>query len=257
MSDTKPALYPSSIRGGGKESDAYAKAKRALWAEIISGSTGLLLTFFVMAHLTLESSILLGKEFYQAVVLFMEETVPLGRLLVIIISIIFFVHFVYAARKIPAKLAGRRVMKELGKSLEKSKSMWNQLPSDISQKKHFETGLWLWQVRTGMIVLALGSFHLVLAAWNIFTDMGYADHAGLSMAVSTARVASGLWLLYLALGVSVVVHMSFGVYRLAVKWLSDSWFNRKTALLVSRLILWFFIILNVAAVLGLAGLLRP
>jgi fumarate reductase subunit C len=256
MGDTKPDLYPGSIRGGGKDSDLYAKAKRAMWAEIISGGTGLFLTFFIMMHLTLESSILLGDNVYQIIVDLMEGKLPLAQVLIFVITIAFFIHFIYASRKIPAKLAERRKMKELGLSLKKSSSQWNQPPSEIQLKKHFETGLWLWQVRTGMIVLALGSFHLFLVAWNIFTNMGFADNSGLAAQISKSRVQSGLWLLYLGLGITVVVHMSIGIYRLAVKWVSDSWFDRKKAYLVCRLLLFIFIMLNIAAVLGLAGKLK-
>jgi fumarate reductase subunit C len=256
MADTKQTLYPQSVRGGGRESDAYKKAKKTMWAEIISGGTGLALTLFIMSHLTLESTILLGQDVYQKVVELMEGTLPMGKVLVVIITILFFLHFVYASRKIPPKLAERRRMKRLGIDLSDSKYKWKQKGSAIALRRHFETTLWIWQYRTGMMVLAMGAFHLFLVAWNIFTDMGFADHAGLAAVISRSRVASGLWVLYLALGLTVVVHMSFGVYRLAVKWVSDTWFNRKYAFVTARLMLVVFTLLNVAAVLGLMGQLN-
>ena len=88
-------------------------------------------------------------------------------------------------------------MLELGKSIKDSTERWKQDPkSDIRQRRHFETSLWIWQVRTGMIVLAMGAFHLILVGWNIFTNMGIAEQAsGITAEVSTSRVESGLWIL--------------------------------------------------------------
>ena len=167
----------------------------------------------------------------------------------------FFIHFVWASRKIPGKLEERKRMMELGKKIKGSKKRWQQdKKADTKLRKHFETSLWIWQVRTGMIVLATGAFHLILVAWNIFTNMGVeGQHPGISAEVAMSRVESGLWILYLILMFAVVAHMSIGVYRLLVKWLADTWFVRKYAKMVFYFLFWFFTILGIATAIGLAG----
>ena len=139
-----------------------------------------------------------------------------------------------------------------GLPLSSSSGKWNQNPKNYTAlRKHKATNLWIWQVRTGMIVLALGSFHLLLVLWNIFTDMGYADTHGLTAEIASSRVESGLWILYFVLGVSIVLHTSVGLYRLAIKWLADK-LNRKFIQVVINMIFWFYLILNISGVLALA-----
>ncbi len=253
MNEVKTNLYPQSVKGGGKGSRAWSKSMRVLRAEIISGGTGLLLASFIMGHLVLESSILLGKETYEMVAGFMEKTLPIAQVSIFVITIVFFFHFVYAGRKIPGRLAERRRMMELGLSIKKASGRWQQKKNAIRQRKHSETSLWLWQVRTGMTVLALGAFHLFLVMWNLFTDMGFADTHGFTAQISSSRVESGLWILYILLGFAVIVHMTIGLYRLAVKWISDTRLNRKTAYAICLVLFMVYVILNIAAVLGLAG----
>ena len=253
MNNMTTELYPQSIRGGGKKSEAYLKSRRAMIAELVSGISGLMLAGFIFGHLVLEGTMLLGKDFYDVVAYYMEHPLPLAQISVFSIGIIFFIHFVYASRKIPAKLYERKRMMEIGLSIKKAKKRWNQPKSDIMLRRHLETSLWIWQVRTGMIVLACGAFHLFLVTWNIFTDMGYADASGLTARIASSRVESGLWILYLILGISVVAHLAIGLYRLAVKWISDTWLTRRWAFVLCNIIFWFYFILCIAGVAALAG----
>lgn len=256
MSEIKTELYPQATRGGGRQSAAYIKARRDLYAEIISGLTGLLLAGFILGHLILEGTMLFGKDLYEVVAYYMEHPLPIAQISVFAIGIFFFIHFVYASRKIPAKLYERKRMMEIGLSIKKSRGKWNQPKNDIQLRPHRATSLWIWQVRTGMIVLACGSFHLFLVAWNIFTDMGYAEKAGLTAQIASSRVESGLWILYLVLGIAIVTHTSIGLYRLAVKWLSGKYFSRRLAMLAISLVFIFYTILTVAGVAALAGKLE-
>lgn len=255
MTDVDSELYTGALSHKGEDSKAYRNARKALIDEWISGITGAILALFIWAHLLAESSILLGKEAYDATADFLEHTIPIAQPMVFIIIIVFFVHFVWASRKIPGKLRDRKRMLELGISLKRAKDRWNQDPqSDIRLRNHFETSLWIWQVRTGMIVLATGAFHLFLVMWNIFTDMGVSAQApGLSAEIATSRVGSGLWILYAVLMISVVAHMAIGIYRLSVKWFADTWFIRKYARAFFYFLFWFFTILGVATIIGLAG----
>ncbi|MBC8400622.1 MAG: hypothetical protein H8E14_03955 [Candidatus Marinimicrobia bacterium] len=255
MTSLDTELYPSAKSRHGKTSEAYRIARKAIRDEWISGLTGAVLAAFIWFHLLFESSILFGRTVYDKLALLLEYPLPIAHLTLIVISIVFFVHFVWASRKIPGKLQERKRMLELGVSLKKANKRWQQDPkSDIRLRKHFETSLWIWQVRTGMIVLAAGAFHLILIAWNIFTDMGIVGQKpGISAEIATARVESGLWLLYAILMLAVVIHMAIGVYRLLVKWLADTWLVRKYARILFYFLLWFFIIVGTATTIGLAG----
>ena len=255
MSSLKTELYPEAMSRHSKTSEAHLKAKRAIRNEWISGLSGAFLAMFICGHLILESSILLGKDAYQATVHLLEVTIPIAKPIVIFVSIVFFYHFVWASRKIPGKLEDRKRMMELGKKIKGSKKIWNQdRKLETSLVRHFETSLWIWQVRTGMIVLATGAFHLILVAWNIFTNMGVSgQQPGLSADIATQRVESGLWILYAVLMLAVVTHMAIGVYRLLVKWFADTWFTRKYSRIVFYFLFWFYIILGIAATIGLAG----
>lgn len=255
MSIMKTELYPQAVRGGGEKSRAFSKARRDMWSELVSGISGLILAGFILGHLILESTMIFGRETYDLVAYYMEHPLPIAQIMVFVIGIIFFIHFVFASRKIPAKLYERKRMMELGLSIKKSKNRWNQPKSDLMLRRHIETSLWIWQVRTGMIVLALGAFHLFLVTWNVLTDMGYADAAGLSAKIASSRVESGLWILYLLLGISVVFHLSIGLYRIAIKWLADTWLNRRWAFVICNIILWAYIALNIAGVMALAGVI--
>ncbi len=255
MTSLDTELYPDAKSRHGKTSEAYRIARKALLNEMISGVTGAILAAFIWFHLLFESSILFGREAYDLVSKLLEDPLPLAHVAIIVVGIIFFIHFVWASRKIPGKLQERKRMMELGINIKGANKRWQQDPkSDIRLRKHFETSLWIWQVRTGMIVLAVGAFHMILVAWNIFTDMGVAgQHPGISAEIATARVSSGLWILYGVLMATVVVHMAIGVYRLIVKWFADTWFARKYARLIFHFLLWFFLILGTATTLALAG----
>ncbi len=255
MNGIDTELYPKAESRHSQKSGAFKTAKRALRDERISGLTGAFLAFFILGHLVLESSILVSAKLYEDVAYFMEHTIPMAQPLIFVVTLAFFVHFVWAGRKIPGKLRDRKKMLELGDKLQASRKGWNQDPkSDIKLRTHFETSLWITQVRTGMIVLASGAFHLFLIMWNIFTDMGVADQTvGLTQEVASARVASGLWILYAILMVAVVAHMAIGVYRLLVKWLADTWFVRNYAKALFYFLFWFYTILGAATVIAMAG----
>jgi len=255
MTGIDTELYPKAETRHSQTSSAFKRAKRVLLDERISGLTGAFLAFFILGHLILESSILVSAQLYEDVAYFMEHTVPMAQPLVFIVTIVFFIHFVWAGRKIPGKLRDRKKMLELGDKLEASRNGWQQDPkSEIKLRSHFETSLWITQVRTGMIILATGAFHLFLVMWNIFTDMGVAGQTvGLTVDVATSRVESGLWILYAILMVSVVAHMSIGVYRLLVKWFADTFFVRNYAKALFYFLFWFYTILGAATVIAMAG----
>ena len=161
---------------------------------------------------------------------------------VIVIFALFLLHAVLAARKIPAQLEDRRKMIRLG--------------LDLKSQAHEESLLWIWQVRTGMVVLVLGSFHLVLLGIDVLTPL-FGERIGIESVTSLARVQAGLWLPYAILLICVEFHASVGLYRLAVKWGIFSGLTRATLHMIERVLLWFFLGLGVVILLVLAGLIPP
>ena len=215
-------------------------SSRQLLYEVLSGGTGLVLALFMWGHMVFVGSILTGSKGFDWLAE-MLEIYFIAQPTVIVIFALFLVHAVLAARKIPAQLAERRKMIELGKGLK---------------GLHEESILWIWQVRTGMIVLVLGSFHLVLMLIDVLTPL-WGERIGIESVTSLARVQAGLWLPYAILLICVEFHASIGLYRLAVKWGVFAKLGRSTLHAIERVILWLFLGLGFVILLVLAGIIPP
>ena len=216
-------------------------ASRQLLYELVSGGSGLILALFMWGHMVFVGSILAGTHSFDWLALQLEVYF-IAQPTVVIIFALFLVHAVLAARKIPAQLEERRKMIELGKGLRNN--------------AHEESILWIWQVRTGMAVLVLGSFHLVLLAIDVFTPL-FGERIGIESVTSLERVQAGLWVPYAILLICVEFHASVGLYRLAVKWGVFAKLGRTTLHTIERIILWLFLGLGFVILLVLAGVLSP
>jgi fumarate reductase subunit C len=216
-------------------------AGRQVAYELISGGSGLVLALFMWGHMMFVGSILVGTYGFDWLALQLEVYF-IAQPTVIVIFTLFLVHAVMAARKIPAQLEERKVLLKLGR--------------DLKGQQHSESLLWIWQVRTGMAVLVLGSFHLVLLSVDVLTPL-WGERIGIESVTSLARVQAGLWLPYAILLVCVEFHASIGLYRLAVKWGILSRLTRMTLRVIERTLLWFFLGLGGVILLVLAGVLPP
>ena len=216
-------------------------ARKQLLYELLSGGSGLILALFMWGHMMFVGSILLGTHGFDWLALQLEVWF-IAQPTVIAIFALFLIHAVLAARKIPAQLEERRKMIELSKGLKGA--------------AHEESILWIWQVRTGMIVLVLGSFHLVLVGIDVLTPL-FGERIGIESITSLERVQAGLWLPYAILLVCVEFHASVGLYRLAVKWGAFSRLKRSTLHRIEQVILWLFLGLGFVILLVLAGVLQP
>jgi fumarate reductase subunit C len=221
------------------------EAKLQLYFELASGASGLALALFMWGHMVLVGSILTGEKGFNWLASMLEDYY-IAQPTVIVILLLFFLHAVMASRKIPAQLAERRRMIELGRGLRKSNGF----------EPHLESMLWIWQVRTGMAILALGSFHLILLGVDVFTPL-FGEGAGIESATSIARVSAGLWLPYAILLICVEFHAGVGLYRLAVKWGAGAFLARRTLRIMEHFLLWFFLGLGVVVLLVLAEVLPP
>ncbi len=148
-------------------------------------------------------------------------------------------------------------MLELGKGLNRSGREKVASASEFSPfHPHTESLLWIWQVRTGMIILVLGSFHIILLGMDVLTGL-FGTRVGIEAATTMERVQSGLWLPYAILLVCVEFHASIGLYRLATKWGAGAMLSRTAIHHIERVLLWFFLGLGVVVLFVLAGVLPP
>lgn len=261
VTDVNLDQYSDVATQGGKAIKSYRRARRALIEEWLSGATGVFLALFMWGHMLFVSSILTGEQTFDFVADVLEYT-WLAQITIILVVIVFFVHFVTAGRKIPGKLRERKQMMELGLSIKNSRRFWNQDPnSDIRLRKHVETSLWIWQVRSGMIILVLGSIHLFIVGTDILQRA--LGGAGITALESTSRVGSGLWLLYVVLLVCVEFHAGIGLYRFVVKWWTGKHLpligkvTRNKTHIIEQFIFVFFITVGIITLAVLAGLIEP
>lgn len=233
-----------------------SEARRQLYYELTSGLSGLALALFMWGHLALVGSILTGARGFNWLA-DMLEVYYVAQPTVIAIIVLFLVHAALASRKIPAQLAERRRMIELGKGLARAGRERPAGASEISpMRSHVESRLWIWQVYTGMIIVVIGSFHLVMVTMDVFTPL-YGEHTGIEALTSMERVRAGLWLPYAVLLLCVEFHASVGLYRLAVKWGVGSSLSRQTLHNIERVLLWLLLGVGSIVLLVLAGVLPP
>jgi len=230
--------------------------KRQLTYEIVSGGSGLLLALFMWGHVVLVGSILTGERGFDWLATMLEDYY-IAQPTILAIFALFVIHAVYAARKIPAQLEERRRIQALAQGLRNSGREHVATRTAHSPfRPHLESMLWIWQVRTGFIILVLGSFHLVLIGIDIFTPL-YGNVAGIESVSSTARVAAGLWIPYAVLLLCVEFHASVGLYRLAIKWGADLWLSRAAMHRIEQVIFWVVLVVGGLTLLVLAGWVDP
>jgi fumarate reductase subunit C len=221
--------------------------KRQLFHELASAGSGLLLALFMFGHTLLVGSILTGVAGFDWVATTLEIYF-IAQPTVVIILVLFLVHAFYAGRKIPAKYRARKTMIDLAHGLRTGRGE--------AIRAHSESILWIWQVRTGLVVLVLGSFHIGLIALDVLTPL-FGERPGIEAATTLARERAGLWVVYAVLTVCIAFHTAVGLYRLAVKWGVGSTLSRNTLRTMERLILWAMLGLGALTLLVMAGVLAP
>ncbi|MCR4942293.1 MAG: fumarate reductase cytochrome b subunit [Campylobacter sp.] len=188
----------------GKQADTKKSRLPALWDKLQS-LTGLILACFILCHMVFTSTILLGKDAFNAIVGFAEAKFLFGdgawwitNLVAAAIFVVFITHAFLAMRKFPANYRQYKMFK-----------------GHKNRIKHLDTTLWWLQFLTGFALFFAGSAHLV--------DIVFGGH--ISAETSAARFHT-LEIFYLALLVFMVVHASIGMYRLYVKWMSIDGVNK-------------------------------
>lgn len=158
------------------------------WLQMLTGA-GLIL--FMWAHMILVASVIFGPGAMNAIAHFFEATY-MAQVGGPFIGLVFLLHFVLAARKIPFRA-------------EQQSRIWKH----ARMLAHRDTWLWLVQVVTAMLILIMGAIHM----WVVLTDLP------ITAQKSATRVQGGFWMMfYLFLLPLVELHVGVGLYRIAVKW---------------------------------------
>ena len=237
------AIDPSAPR---PSSTALSSARRQVAYELASGLSGVALAFFMWGHMVLVGSILTGERGFNWLASGLER-VYIAQPTVLGVMVLFVLHAALASRKIPAQIRERRALRQVTFSLRAASGPY---------RPHVESSLWLAQVWTGMTMLVLGSFHIVLVTVDVLTPI-FGEHRGIEAATTTARVGGGLWILYAILLLCVEFHASVGLYRFAVKWGIGARLGRPTLRRIERALLVFFLGLGAVTLVVLAGWMAP
>jgi len=158
------------------------------WLQMLSGVS---LILFVWVHAILESSIIIGPEVLNTIGHSLEAAgmVQVGGP---IIFLIFFGHFLLAARKIPFRFDGQR-------------TVWQH----ARMMHHADTWQWIIQAVSAMIILVMASIHM----WVTLTDLP------ITAIKSAERIQGGFWAVFFVVLIPLIhLHVGIGFYRIAVKW---------------------------------------
>ena len=172
--------------------------------DLVQGASGLALVLFMLVHMLLVSSILLGKDAMYVVTRVLEGEYLFGRPYPLLVSLvaavvlsIFLLHALVAMLKMPASYRQYRVFWQHTRALG-----------------HTDTRLWLIQVVTGLVLMFTATIHLYEMLMNP-ADIG-------PYASADRVVSGGMWPLDLVMIFAVEVHGGIGLYRLIIKW---DWFG--------------------------------
>lgn len=231
------------------------QARQQLVYELVSGLSGIALAIFMWGHMILVGSILTGERGFNWLAGTLED-LYIAQPTVIGVIALFLAHAVFASRKIPAQLRERRQLRDLAKGLGQSGKGWPNVAGAPAFSPHIESMLWIWQVRTGMVIVVLGSFHLVLMGLDVFTPL-FGERIGIEAATTLERVRGGLWPLYAILLLCVEFHASVGLYRFAIKWGAGARLKRSVLHRIEQLLFWAILVFGVITLAVLAGWLEP
>lgn len=159
-------------------------------SELALAVSGIALSFFMMGHLTLLFTVVIAADTMDELAEFLERYYLLQASIAPIIFLLAF-HIVLASRRIPATFARQSVLMRHMRSI-----------------KHVDTWTWAVQVATGMAIVILASIHM----WIVLTDLP------IESGKSAARVIGSYLWVYIPFVAIVESHISFGIFRILVKW---------------------------------------
>ncbi len=216
-----------------RDQPARAASRWPARLDLLQSLSGLLLALFLIAHMGFVASVLVSPRLFESVARFFEGAWLFGKpypqlvsLVAAAISALLIAHAWLAMRKFPA---GYR--------------QYQAFSRHQGRLRHGDTGLWWLQLWTGFLLFFLASIHLY--------DM-LSQPATIGIVGSAQRVGpGGRWPLYLLLLLSVELHASAGLYRLAVKWLTVDKTTRQRLRHLRHAFSAFFILLGLLTLITL------
>lgn len=158
--------------------------------DFVQAASGVALMLFLWGHSFLVSSEMISPAVMNWIGWFFEATY-LAQIFAPVLLLVMVLHFWVAARKMPFRA-------------QELCTFWNHAKS----LRHTDTWLWLVQVATAVVVLVLGSAHVleVLCTLPITAEK------------SAARIQEGWLPVFGLLLVAAQIHLGIGFYRLGVKY---------------------------------------
>ena len=164
-------------------------ALSATMLDVATSITGIGLAAFLLMHMGLLSSVLLGASSLDALAEFLERYYLL-HIMAPPLILLLLAHVVLVTRKAPTTF----------------RQQWT-LVRQLRQMGHLDTWTWAFQVVSGAALLVFASIHL----WVALTELP------IEAAKSGDRVSTFLWFDILFV-LFVVGHAFIGLYRITVKW---------------------------------------
>ena len=187
---TPAASWEQSIGLAWRPGKASRPSMASGLVELGTSLSGLLLALFMVSHMGLLFSVLLGTGSFDDLASFLEGYYLLHMAAPFLVLLII-AHIVLSARRAPTTFRQQgALIRELG------------------HLRHLDTYTWVVQVVSGVALLALAAIHL----WVILASLP------IEAVKSGARVNDHYLWLYIPFILLVEGHISLGLYRLAVKW---------------------------------------
>jgi fumarate reductase subunit C len=184
-----PIARPQAALLAGRLRRPAWSALSATTLDVATSITGIGLAAFLLMHMGLLSSVLLGATSLDALAEFLERYYLL-HIMAPPLILLLLAHVVLVTRKAPTTF----------------RQQWT-LVRQLRQMGHLDTWTWAFQVVSGAALLAFVSIHL----WVALTDLP------IEAAKSADRVSTFLWFDILFV-LFVVGHAFIGLYRITVKW---------------------------------------
>lgn len=189
------ATYPPVARGQRKALTQPARPLAAAWPisgtlELATSVSGVALAVFMLMHMSLLSTVLIGAQTMDNLASFLERyyLLQIGAAPLILLAL---AHVFLAARKVPTTF----------------QQQWT-LVRQMRRLNHLDTWTWAFQVVSGAALFALVSVHL----WVMLTGLPIE-------AAKSGEHVSGVYIwLDIPLVLMVQSHIFVGLYRIAVKW---------------------------------------
>ncbi len=192
------AIHPIDTVSVGWPPISLGPSRVATWLELLLTISGIGLVAFMVMHMGLLVSSMVGAAIMDGLASFLERYYLLQSVAPLLILLIF-AHVILASRKLPNTSRQQLAL------VKHVRTLW-----------HLDTWMWGLQIVTGLGILVLVSIHL----WVVLTDLPI-------QALKSGTRVHGVYLwFYIPFILLVEAHASAGLYRMAVKW---GWMRRRWA----------------------------